>query len=57
MEDCLTAGSNGSGDPKWHMASLQGDYSLSRRTDVYVEGAYQHARRSHSDGASAPWVY
>jgi predicted porin len=21
---------------------LQGDYSLSKRTDVYLEGAYQH---------------
>ncbi|CAG4893821.1 porin [Paraburkholderia gardini] len=37
------SGSNGSGDPKWHTVSLQGDYALSRRTDVYLEGVYQHA--------------
>jgi general bacterial porin, GBP family len=36
-------GANGSGDPKWHTVSLQADYSLSKRTDVYVEGVYQHA--------------
>jgi len=36
-------GSNGSGDPKWQTASLQGDYSLSKRTDVYLEGIFQHA--------------
>ncbi|MEQ5843877.1 porin [Paraburkholderia acidicola] len=34
---------DGSGDPKWHTVSLTGDYSLSKRTDVYVEGVYQHA--------------
>ncbi|MGF6753443.1 porin [Paraburkholderia sp. GAS42] len=37
------SGSNGSGDPKWHTVSLEGDYSLSKRTDVYLEGVYQHA--------------
>ncbi len=36
-------GADGSGDPKWHTVSLQADYSLSRRTDVYVQGVYQHA--------------
>ncbi|SAL76121.1 porin [Caballeronia peredens] len=41
--DGKTSGSNGSGDPKWHTVSLQADYSLSKRTDVYVEGVYQHA--------------
>ncbi|OLL32167.1 hypothetical protein BTH42_06855 [Burkholderia sp. SRS-W-2-2016] len=37
------SGANGSGDPRWHTVSLQGDYSLSKRTDVYIEGVYQHA--------------
>ncbi len=37
------SGTGGSGDPKWHTVSLQADYSLSKRTDVYVEGVYQHA--------------
>src|ERR1700722_19662064 len=41
--DGKVSGSNGSGDPKWHTVSLQGDYSLSNRTDVYLEGVYQHA--------------
>jgi general bacterial porin, GBP family len=29
--------------PKWSSFMLQADYSLSRRTDVYLEGVYQHA--------------
>jgi predicted porin len=33
---------NGSGNPHWHQGTLQGDYSLSKRTDVYLEGVYQH---------------
>jgi general bacterial porin, GBP family len=41
--DGKVTGSNGTGDPKWHTASLQADYSLSKRTDVYLEGVYQHA--------------
>ncbi|WP_158939036.1 porin [Burkholderia sp. S171] len=41
--DGKVSGSNGSGDPKWQTASLQGDYSLSKRTDVYLEGVFQHA--------------
>jgi predicted porin len=41
--DGRVTGSNGTGDPKWHTVSLQGDYSLSKRTDVYLEGVYQHA--------------
>ncbi|WP_277189235.1 porin [Caballeronia sp. BR00000012568055] len=41
--DGKVGGANGSGDPKWHTVSLQADYALSKRTDVYVEGVYQHA--------------
>jgi predicted porin len=41
--DGHTSGLNGNGDPKWHTATLQGDYALSKRTDVYLEGVYQHA--------------
>lgn len=37
------AGSTGSADPKWHQVTLMADYSFSKRTDVYVEGVYQHA--------------
>ncbi|WP_322102822.1 porin [Paraburkholderia sp. J41] len=45
-------GSNGSGDPKWHTVSLQADYSLSKRTDVYVEGVYQHASGELGDAGA-----
>ncbi|TCK84318.1 porin [Paraburkholderia sp. BL9I2N2] len=37
------AGATGSADPKWHQVTLMADYSFSKRTDVYVEGVYQHA--------------
>ena len=30
-------------DPKWNQVNAQAVYSLSKRTDVYVEGMYQHA--------------
>jgi general bacterial porin, GBP family len=50
--DGRVTGTNGTGDPKWHTATLQADYSLSKRTDVYVEGAYQHA--SGQFGALGP---
>lgn len=33
----------GGGSPKWHTAMLQTDYMLSKRTDLYLEGAYQRA--------------
>ncbi|MGC2967732.1 porin [Paraburkholderia aspalathi] len=29
--------------PNYHSAGLMADYNLSKRTDVYVQGAYQHA--------------
>jgi GBP family porin len=28
--------------PKWNQISLLSDYSLSKRTDIYLEGVYQH---------------
>ncbi|ASL42804.1 Outer membrane porin protein [Burkholderia sp. AD24] len=28
--------------PKWNQFMLQADYALSRRTDLYLEGTYQH---------------
>jgi general bacterial porin, GBP family len=30
--------------PSWNTVMLQTDYGLSKRTDVYLEGVYQHAR-------------
>jgi len=43
-------GGTSDGDPKWQTVSLQADYSLSKRTDVYVEGVYQHASGQLGDG-------
>lgn len=39
----------GDAKPKYHQFSLLADYGLSKRTDVYVEGVYQHA--SGGDGS------
>ncbi|MGA7779496.1 MAG: porin [Paraburkholderia sp.] len=50
--DGRVTGANGTGDPKWHTVSLQADYSLSKRTDVYLEGVYQHASGSLGDGTA-----
>jgi predicted porin len=46
----------GSSDPKWQTVSLQADYSLSKRTDVYVEGVYQHASGSLGDTANVAMI-
>ncbi|PMS19838.1 porin [Trinickia dabaoshanensis] len=35
----------------YHQASLGADYNLSKRTDVYLVGAYQHASGNTGDGA------
>ncbi|VWC98046.1 porin [Burkholderia lata] len=34
---------SGNVDAKYHQVSLGADYSLSKRTDIYLIGAYQHA--------------
>ncbi|MCC8395917.1 porin [Paraburkholderia sp. MMS20-SJTR3] len=38
-----TGGGTDGSSPKWHSATLAVDYSFSKRTDVYLAGAYQHA--------------
>jgi general bacterial porin, GBP family len=40
--------SRGSHHPKWHEVSIQTDYLLSKRTDVYLQASYQHIS---SDGS------
>lgn len=37
--------------PHWNQFMLQADYALSRRTDLYLEGVYQHV--SGADGIAA----
>jgi len=41
------------GMARFHQISLLSDYSLSKRTDVYLEGVYQHANGSYGNGRSA----
>jgi GBP family porin len=36
------SGLSGESSPKWNQVNLLLDYSLSKRTDVYVEGQFQH---------------
>jgi GBP family porin len=45
-------GGTSNGDPKWQTVSLQADYSLSKRTDFYLEGVYQHASGTLGDGSA-----
>ncbi|MBN3758059.1 porin [Paraburkholderia sp. Tr-20389] len=40
-------------DPKYHQLTLQSDYALSKRTDVYAEAAYQHVGSTGSSGITA----
>ncbi|HEY1997863.1 porin [Paraburkholderia sp.] len=44
----FTDGAYGNGatsaSPEWNQATLQTDYTLSKRTDLYLEGVYQHVR-------------
>jgi predicted porin len=42
---------SGNTSATYHQASLGADYSLSKRTDVYLVGAYQHASGTVGDGS------
>ncbi|EEE00068.1 outer membrane porin [Burkholderia multivorans CGD1] len=46
---------SGNTDAKYHQVSLGADYSLSKRTDVYLVGAYQHASGTqlNADGTTS----
>ncbi|MGS0891607.1 porin [Burkholderia stagnalis] len=44
---------SGDTDAKYHQVSVGADYSLSKRTDVYLVGAYQHASGTQADGTPA----
>jgi predicted porin len=45
--------SSGDSSATYHQASLGADYNLSKRTDVYLVGAYQHASGNTTGGAPA----
>jgi len=34
--------------PKWHQLALMLDYDLSKRTSIYLQGAYQHVVSAHT---------
>ncbi|MDR5761280.1 porin [Caballeronia sp. LZ035] len=40
-------------DPKWNQISLQTAYALSKRTDVYLQGVYQHVSDTGDSGITA----
>ncbi|CAM2150020.1 porin [Paraburkholderia tropica] len=42
----VTGTGGGDQSPKWHTVMVGTDYSLSKRTDVYLAGVYQHASGS-----------
>ncbi|CAB3792891.1 porin [Pararobbsia alpina] len=46
-------GTANSSSPKWQQGTLEADYSLSKRTDVYVEGVYQHVNGGSGAFANA----
>ena len=51
----VTGTGAGNNTPKWQTVMLGTDYSLSKRTDVYLEGVYQHASGSlgvNADGSN-----
>lgn len=50
------SGSGGSATPKWHQVSVLADYSLSKRTDVYIEGVYQHAYGADGTAFSGAFI-
>lgn len=37
--------------PHWNQLMVQGDYRVSKRTDVYAEGVYQHVSGGHGNPA------
>lgn len=53
--DGTVTGTGNNNSPKWHTFVLGTDYSLSKRTDVYLAGVYQHASGSLGyDGNGTP---
>jgi predicted porin len=42
----------GNSKPKWHQFGLMADYQLSQRTDLYVQGMYQHV--AGGDASASP---
>jgi predicted porin len=49
-------GNGGSGAPHWNQVSALADYSLSRRTDIYLQGAWQSVSASSSSPLGVAWI-
>lgn len=47
----------GNSKPKWQQVGLMGDYKLSSRTDVYVQGMYQHVSGAAASAAPLNTAY
>jgi GBP family porin len=39
--------------PKFNQVTVQTDYALSKRTDVYLQGEYQHVNNTGNSGITA----
>jgi GBP family porin len=51
------AGGNvGGGSPHWNQVSAMADYNLSRRTDVYLQGAWQAVSTSSNSALGVAWI-
>ncbi|MCE4574034.1 porin [Caballeronia sp. CLC5] len=49
-------GNGGGGIPHWNQVSAMADYRLSRRTDVYVQGAWQRVSPSGTSPLGVAWI-
>ncbi|WP_321795671.1 porin [Caballeronia sp. J97] len=49
-------GNGGGGIPHWNQLSAMADYRFSRRTDVYVQGAWQRVSPSGTSPLGVAWI-
>lgn len=50
-------GNAGDSKPKWHQFGLMADYQLSTRTDLYVQGMYQHVSGGNASASPLDQAY
>ncbi|WP_250520430.1 MULTISPECIES: porin [unclassified Caballeronia] len=49
-------GNGGGGIPHWNQVSAMADYRFSRRTDVYIQGAWQRSSPSGTSPLGVAWI-
>ncbi|SAK94256.1 porin [Caballeronia catudaia] len=49
-------GNGGGGIPHWNQVSAMADYRFSRRTDVYIQGAWQRVSPSGTSPLGVAWI-